>query len=408
MLWSGCATGLTGDSFNVSGTQARTSGAVVSSTGGDVEYWLQYGTTTSYGSETTHQTTQGTQAKQPRTVSALLTGLQRSTTYHYRLCAQDSQQSGGPGCGEDRTVTTPNLACGDTITHDFILSGNVYCESFAVPGLIVEADGIDINLNGAVMRGPLMQFFDSSRPIAIDNSAGHDDVTVRGGTIDAWGQLAALGGASFNTIRNIGGSNTSGVSMEGGESNVIRSVSMPGGTFGTGLLARNVENLVVADSTGTKWTITGNQARVVRNHVTGGPRFSDCLDISGSRNRIADNTIGGCPGGGLVIRAGSGNEVVGNEASGSPSDPTTGPDPDGIIVGAFTAGTLLENNFVHDNDDDGIDVRGTATRLKGNRADDNGDFGIDAVAGVTDAGGNTASGNGNPLQCRNVFCATAP
>ena len=65
---------------------------------------------------------------------------------------------------------------------------------------------------------------------------------------------------------------------------------------------------------------------------------------------------------------------------------------------------LLQGNYSHDNDDDGIDVRGTATRLQGNRADGNGDFGIDAVAGVTDLGGNTASGNGNPLQCRNVFC----
>ncbi|MEA2362654.1 MAG: large repetitive protein [Thermoleophilaceae bacterium] len=100
-----------------------------------------------------------------------------------------------------------------------------------------------------------------------------------------------------------------------------------------------------------------------------------------------------------MIAAGSDNQVIGNEASGT---------SDGMSVGPFTAGTLLQGNYAHGNGDDGIDVRGTATRLQGNRADDNGDFGIDAVAGVTDAGGNTAAGSGNPLQCRNVFCAASP
>jgi parallel beta-helix repeat protein len=95
--------------------------------------------------------------------------------------------------------------------------------------------------------------------------------------------------------------------------------------------------------------------------------------------------------------------LVGNEAFGS-TGPPEGTILDGIFIGAFTAGTVLRDNYAHDNDDDGFDIRGVDTRLEDNRADDNGDFGIDAVAGVTDLGGNTATGNGNPLQCRNVFC----
>jgi len=111
----------------------------------------------------------------------------------------------------------------------------------------------------------------------------------------------------------------------------------------------------------------------------------------------------GCPVGSLIIGAGANATVIDNEVSGATTGTGSG-EPDGIRVVAFTAGVLLQGNHSHDNDDDGIDVLGTATRLKGNRADDNGDFGIDAAAGVTDLGGNTASGNGNPLQCRNVFC----
>jgi hypothetical protein len=101
-------------------------------------------------------------------------------------------------------------------------------------------------------------------------------------------------------------------------------------------------------------------------------------------------------GGGIGLLSGSDNSIVENEVSGGEND--------GILVGAFTAGTLLRGNFVHGNGDDGIDVQAPSARLKDNRADDNGDLGIDAVAGVTDLGGNTASGNGNPLQCVNVFC----
>jgi hypothetical protein len=70
------------------------------------------------------------------------------------MCAQDSQQSGGLGYGEDRTFTTTNLECGDVITHDFILSGSMTClKSFATPGLVIGADGVDINLNGASLTG---------------------------------------------------------------------------------------------------------------------------------------------------------------------------------------------------------------------------------------------------------------
>jgi Right handed beta helix region len=384
----------------VTGTKARLFATVFTNTGGDVEYWTEYGTTDSYGSETAHATA-AIEANSGESVFANLSGLQRSTTYHYRFCAQDSQQTGGPGCGEDRTFTTPNLECGDVITHDFTLSRAMTCESFGTPGLVVGADGIDIDASG--LTGPLMIFFDSTSPIGVDNSGGFDHVTITGSLLH-WGTAVNLENASFNTISNVDTSpGGAGVGIRGGESNTIRSSDMRGSRFGQGLSVSGSPDFVVADSSGVKWSINGTRARVLRNVL--GDGFSDfgvCLYVAGNTNLIEDNTVGGCPGGSLVIGPGGNATVIGNEVSGS-STGTDG-DPDGIRVEAFTAGVLLQANRAHDNDDDGIDVRATGTRLRDNVADDNGDFGIDAVSGVSDLGGNTASGNGNPLQCRNVFC----
>jgi hypothetical protein len=403
---SGCAIGLTGDPMSVSGTEARLFGQVISNVGGPVEYWFQYGPTTAYESESTHHTSSFTQANQPQPVVADLPGLQRSTTYHYRLCARDSEQKGGPGCGEDRTFATTNLGCGDVITQDFTLSGSTTCVSSDV-GLVIGADGVDVNLNGHALSGPAGRLPSETSGIGVDNSAGHDDVTIRNGGVLRWDNAAWLNGASFNVIRNVDmrGGNLS-VRIDGGESNTIRSSDMTG-AFEPGLRSSGSDALVVADSSGFQWSVSGDGARLVRNLIGAGAAFTPCLVVSGNGNRVADNHIAGCSGGGLVIGSGANSEVIDNMVLGVGTGTGLG-NPDGILVQAFTAGTLLQGNRVEGHDDDGIDVRASKTRLLDNRADSNFDFGIDAVAGVTDAGGNTASGNGNPLQCRNVFCAASP
>jgi hypothetical protein len=400
---TGCATAFNGSPGNVTGTNAHLFGSVLTNTGGDVEYWVEYGITGAYGSETAHSTAEA-QVNQPRSVFAVLSGLQRSTTYHYRFCARDSQQSGGPGCAADHTFTTANLECGDVITHDFTLSQSMACESFSTPGLVVGADGIDINLNGTSLSGPLQIFFDSSTPTGVDNSGGYDDVTIRNGRLDRWGQAITLEDASFNTIRNVSMSpSRASVAIEGGESNTIRSSTMTGSRFGDGLRSSGSDDLVVADSGGADWSATGDGARIVRNALSDGFfDFGTCLFVAGTGNRIEGNRVGACPGGSLVLGPSANATVIGNEVAGA----TAGSDaePDGLRVDAFSIGVLLQGNYAHDNDDDGIDVRAAGAQLKANRAENNGDFGIDAAAGVTDLGGNTASGNGNPLQCRNVFC----
>lgn len=406
---TGCATGITRQAENVTGTTARVTGQVISDAGGPVQYWVQYGPSTAYGSESAHATVD---APVNETVPAVieLTGLTRATTYHYRICATDSQQRGGPGCGADRTFITPNLECGDVITQDFRLSRSMTCGdfSFQIDGIVVGADGIDINLAGYTLTGPNSTTVDASTPVAVDNSGGYDGVTIHDGHLRAWGRAIRLEGASSNRIRGIeASSNTGGVEIIGGAGNVVRYSDIEGGAQGAGIGARGSSGLVIADSVGSAWSVRGDDARIVRNEIRMGdigfppdPSFP-CLAIAGNRNHVVLNSLSGCLSTGILLRAGGANALIENEVAGPP---TTADTADGIRVEAFTAGTLLRDNYSHDHGDDGIDVRASSASLGGNRADNNGDLGIDAVPGVTDLGGNSASGNGNPVRCRNVVC----
>jgi parallel beta-helix repeat protein len=410
-LLTGCATGETGSPSDVTESRAVVGGRVVSDVGGSVEYWAQFGRTTAYGSETAHATVTTERNVPQRVADIVIAGLDRATTYHYRVCARDAEQTGGPGCGADRTVKTQSFACGETVTASVRFTGDVFCDTAA--GLVVGAPGIDVNLAGHNLGGPVD--VGGGGPPGILNGAGHADVTIRNGSLGGWGNAIELRGASRNLIRDVSAQGASAaVFVEGGEANAIRASDVFGRSGG--ILATGTDGLVV---TGTRASgafgpgirLDGNGARLLRNDVArSGSAFpvTSGIDVAGSGNRIVDNRVTGeWADGGIVIRAGSDNVVAENEVSGAAVVDLQPPGDrfgDGIFVGGFTAGTLLRNNVANSNEGDGIEVDGTATRLGDNVANGNGDFGIDAVAGVTDLGGNRASSNGNPLQCRNVLC----
>jgi parallel beta helix pectate lyase-like protein len=410
---SGCATALTGSAGPIATDGATVSGMVISNAGGAVEYWAEFGPTTAYGSETAHQSVDVTQNALVA-VEAEITGLQRATTYHFRFCARDGAQQGGAGCGEDRAFTTQPAGCGDTVTTDIKLTGDLDCPQ--EPGFIVGADGIDINLGGHTIDGEI--FVGGGGPRGIDNSGGFDDVTVRNGELRSFGFGVWVQDADGNRIVNLGASAAGdAITIHGGQGNEVRH----SGVFGRheGLVASGSDGLVVADTSadsafGSALDVTGNLVRLVRNHVPSSTNPSQArsgIQLAGNDSRVADNVVGGGWTIGGISVSGSRNAIVGNEVSGAAlpllglSTPAIG---DGIFVSAFTANAVLRDNFAHDNEGDGIEVDTGSARVGDNRADDNGDFGIDAEAGVTDLGGNTASGNGNPLQCRNVFCAPSP
>jgi Right handed beta helix region len=387
----------------VSDSGATVGGRVISDVGGTVEYWVQFGLTTAYGTETTHAFV-STQKNIPQSVTVAIGGLARSTLYHYRLCARDSQQSGGPGCGVDRTVTTQSWACGETVTTSITLTGDVFCGDAGV-GLIVGADGIDINLAGHLLE----TLTGSGGGFDAIRNPGHDFVTVRNGSLVGATHLI---GASRNLVRDIeatGGADV--IRIEGGAFNEVRANDLS--ARAAGVAAESSNDLVVANNEttgglGPGIRVNGDRARIVRNDV---PFLFGSLpagiELIGSGGRIVDNRVTGpWLGGGIVLDGGADNVIAENEVSDAGNDQPPFADQfnDGIFVGAFTARTLLRDNLVERNTGDGIEVQASNAALLDNRAFDNGDFGIDAAAGVTDLGGNAASGNGNPLQCRNVFC----
>lgn len=394
--------------------RATIAGTVVSTIGGQTHYWVEYGTTSALGSATPHQAvTLSTGTAEPVTVA--VTGLARDTAYHYRLCARDSEAG---ICGANLTFRTQDVVCGETVTGDVTLTGDLDC-SFDSPGpfvgdngLVIGADGLDINLAGYGIRGPIFQGSGAVR--GIDNSEGHDDVTVRDGSLGNWGDGVHLEGASGNVMQHLHVQGSPlGVSISGGSDNEIRSGDVSGRLNAiaadgqTGLVITNV-TVAFGVAGGPALSIRGSNSLIDHNEIKGFG-FGSGMEVRGSENLIVGNTITGqaVEPGGIWLLSGSDNVVAENETSGfhlvTPGS-TGGSVGDGIFVGPQVTGTLVRDNYSHDNEGDGIEVQNAATRLRGNRADDNGDLGIQAVAGVIDLGGNTASGNDNPLQCVNVFC----
>jgi len=377
----------------------------VSNTDGEVEYWVEYGSSTDYGSQTAHGT-RTVQKNVPGAAIVTITGLQRATTYHYRVCAQDSQQTGGPGCGEDEQFTTTNVDCDDTITANLRLSGDLDCvRTGGRNGPKIGADGIDIDLASHLLSG---------QSFALQNS-GFDDVTIHSGNLFALGDALLLDGASRTVLRDAtsgllqgtftGPSTSTGVRIEGGQANVIRRSSVFGAS--SSVSAVGSPGLLVVDSTlvsgagsrggGTSVDLRSDLARVLRN------RLDAEVYVNGSSNRVVDNEIHAV-GFGIELFGGHDNLLADNNVHDTQILSFMTDAGDGILVRAAAIGSRLRGNAATGNFDDGIDVRSPSTKLRNNRADDNDDFGIDAVSGVTDLGGNTASGNGNAFQCRNVFC----
>jgi parallel beta-helix repeat protein len=416
---TGCATGFTGESVQVSHSSAQVVGGFVSDTGGEVEHWVEYGPTRAYGFETDHEISDGVAPNDPHETGAGLYGLERATSYHYRFCAQDGAQQGGPGCGEDGTFKTQSWACGETVTTSVRFTGNVQCLEFNTPGIVVGASGIAIDMNGFELRGG--PFVADSKP-GIDNRGGFSDVTIRDGFITGvpprgvFAPGIRLDGASRNRILNVRiFSASNGIDIRGGEDNQVRHADLL--TVSGGVTAEDTNGLIVADSTTPANTdgirlanVSGG--RVVRNEVVVPHRTDDRVHfgiyVAGNGNVIKENRVGGWVGTNIMLASGANNKLLENEvfdAIGPINQPAQlAHFSDGIFVGAFTAGTVVRGNTSTGNLLDGIQVEGVETRIADNTANDNGDLGIEAVAGVTDGGGNSASGNRNPLQCSNVFC----
>lgn len=97
---AGATAPLTNAATNITDTTATLNGSFNNPSGYTTTVWFDYGTTTVYGNSTASQNyaTAGTV-----NVSVNITGLQQTTTYHYRVVTQNT---GGTFYGSDKTFTT--------------------------------------------------------------------------------------------------------------------------------------------------------------------------------------------------------------------------------------------------------------------------------------------------------------
>ena len=121
---SGCAFGEPRPTTNATLTGATLHGNIYSNVDGTTEYWWRYGGTPAYGSETPKRSIV-IHDDDPHPVSEPLSGLTPNTTYHFRLCARDGEESPPrTNCSQDQTFSTSSAIGSSRIAFTSFRDGN--------------------------------------------------------------------------------------------------------------------------------------------------------------------------------------------------------------------------------------------------------------------------------------------
>lgn len=351
------------------------------------------------------------------------------------------------------------VSCGDTITHSVVLTSDLNCTG---NGLVIDADGVTVNLHGHQIAGSGSGLGISIAPDLQQQPRLQIDLSVRNGTLRRFGVAADLevgGSAHLDNLdvadntkgvgtaipsltvyvkdcvfqRNeaaIGGpigpnsgggmflvvNNSTFVSngLAVGINGTSRSATIGSSVFRANSTAINVYNgsLNVANSqfVGNQQgitavlegvTVTGS---VIRNSSVALDVFDDFYFMTVQGNRFLDSGIGVRIGGTNVNTSHfTGNTLTGNGAA-------------GLFVNLRTGSVLVSGNTFSRNgsapgaytDPSGRPLTAgawaNAGTFTGNLATRNAGYGIEGYS-VVDGGGNVARHNGNPAQCLGVVCA---
>lgn len=357
-----------------------------------------------------------------------------------------------------------NIACGAVITADTTLDSDlVNCPN---NGIVIGADNITLDLNGHTIDGDgalVDPCQGEACDLGVDNTAGHDGITIKGGAVRDFATGLFLLGAGDNRLQRlvVSGSFFSGLLVgestrtrleqsaitrnglttdEAGmvffasdDSQILGNLVSGNGDIGM-VVVGSADGNHILDNTILDHIEAGIAIDGVGNEVRGNRvlRNADGIIIVGNDNTITRNIVReafGCPDGcgyGISFEGGSNNLIAQNTIAQSirgirvdafaaaavgtiiRANVVTNISADGIVINLEQAGpvrgTALDRNLVVGARDDGIDVKAPRTTLVAKVAIHNGDLGIEAAPGVTDAGGNRAARNGNPAQCTNVDC----
>ena len=249
----GATTPFTSNATSVTDTSATLNGGLNNPSGYTTTVWIEYGTTASYGTSTTPVAYAQTGEIN---VSANLTGLQQSTTYHFRLVTQNT---GGTFHGSDNTFAT--LA-----TPQILASGLNSPHGIAVDSTSVywtQGDAVmKVGINGGAAT-TLASGLNGGEGIAIDATSVY--WTERGsGTV----RKVGLGGGAVTTLASglndpfgitIDSTNVYWTEYGGG---TVKKAGKDGGTVTTLASGLPGPSGVAVDSTSVYWTEGGTVKKV--------------------------------------------------------------------------------------------------------------------------------------------------
>ena len=229
-----------------------------------------------------------------------------------------------------------HVSCGDTITVDTTLDSDLNCTG---DGLIVDADGITLDLDGFRILGDADPGDEGVRVLG-------SFVVIRNGNIGDFGVGIVVSGNS-NTVEDLAIANTFG----------------NGGTIGSG-------SILVFGATNT----------IQRNTITFASNGIQVLSLLANDNLIRENHIQDCITGIRLTPANSfGNTLLGNILRGN----TVTLNLAGIVIEPYLPGglilpqdTLVRNNDVTKNFGIGIEVGTEGNTIRANTVADNSTTGI--------------------------------
>jgi hypothetical protein len=272
---------------------------------------------------------------------------------------------------EASAATTQIDHCNQTVTTSAVLTQNLFCQG--LPGIVVGASGITIDLKGFRLRGD-----NSGGVYGVDDSGGFGKVTVKNGVLRNF--YDGVFGNGENVVVSdlvVSGNTNAGISVNGGGSAKITSVTASGnGSIG---IAANSNSLSITSS-----AASGNA--------------SIGMEVGGDSVSVKSSTA--TANGGIGI-AGSGDSVSVKSVT------VSGNGSYGINVSGPSVS--IKSSIVDGNGNNGIVVDGDGASLKSNRAEANGfPGGVSDLAGLgilvqftttAPVGTNTAAGNDDRDEC---------
>ena len=338
-----------------------------------------------------------------------------------------------------------SVSCGDTITIDTKLANDLTdCPGH---GIVIGADDITLDLNGHTVDGN-----GNGAGFGVDNRAGHDRVTIRGGSIREFLEGVMIVGARENRLRDLSTSHNRHGGIGVAESADVQIERNSSAANATGIfvvasrhvrvernrvsdnefaaipifesehvraaensVSNNEEGILLLDGSNNNMIegnfisgnlhagilVEGDDNAVSRNRVL---RSGDGIPVVGSRNTVTDNRVVdavGCPDGcgfGIFLLGGKDNLVARNVVYRAAR---------GIAVAALepdtpTVDTVVRDNRVINVTEDGflVAIEGdggiiSGTLIERNVAIDSGDDGFDIRSTATTLTSNLAVRNGD-------------